>query len=100
MPMTRRFDGPATHDGLRVCAEMCSDCVFRPGNLMHLRPGRLAGMVRDSLAADSCIPCHQTLDGERAVCRGFWDRHMNDTLMCRLGQVLGVIDVSPGEGKA
>lgn len=88
-------DGPATREGLRVCTEMCPDCVFRPGNLMHLRSGRLAGMVQAALDQDSCIPCHRTLDGQRAVCRGFWDRHRHDTIMCRLGAVLGVIDVSP-----
>jgi hypothetical protein len=95
VPPVTAPDGPLTPDGLRVCAEMCSDCVFRPNNLMHLRAGRLAQMVRDSLKQDSFIPCHQTLDGERAVCRGFWDRHKNDTLGCRLGQILGVIETRP-----
>ena len=88
------FDGPATHDGLRVCATMCATCVFRPGNLMYLRAGRLRDMVDGALANDSCIPCHKTLDGERAVCRGFWERHRYDTLMCRLGGALGVIEVA------
>ena len=90
-------DGPLTKDGLRVCAEMCSTCVFRPGNLMSLRAGRLRGMIEGSIADDSCIPCHKTLDGERAVCRGFWDRYKEDTLMCRLGTFFSVIEVNPTE---
>jgi hypothetical protein len=85
-----RPDGPLTPEGLWICSEMCSTCVFRPGNLMQLQPGRLRGMVNDSLANDSGIPCHKTLDGRRALCRGFWDRHQRDTLMCRLGAVYGV----------
>jgi hypothetical protein len=89
------MNGPLTPDGLRVCAEMCSTCVFRPGNLMSLRPGRLRGMVDESLRQDSFIPCHKTLDGERAVCRGFWERHRRDTLGCRLAAVAGVIEVMP-----
>lgn len=88
------MSGPLTREGLRVCAEMCSDCVFRPGNLMRLRPGRLAQMVRDSVAADSFIPCHQTLGGDEAVCRGFYDRHQYETLGCRLGAIFGVIEVT------
>lgn len=88
-------DGPLTAAGLRVCREMCSTCVFRGGNLMNLRMGRLAGMVRESLENDSFIPCHKTLDGERAVCRGFWDRHKERTLGCRFGAIIGVVEVDP-----
>lgn len=87
--------GPLTPEGLRVCAEMCSTCVFRPGNLMELRPGRLRGMVTESLANDSFIPCHKTLEGDHAVCRGFYDRHAADTLGCRFALLIGVIDVHP-----
>jgi hypothetical protein len=76
-------NGPFTREGLRVCRAECATCVFRPGNLMRLRPGRLRGMVRDSLASDSFIVCHKTLDGDRAVCRGFYERHARDTLALR-----------------
>jgi len=95
-------DGPLTPDGLRVCEQMCSSCVFRPGNLMSLMPGRLRGMIDGALAQDSCIPCHKTLDGERAVCRGFWDRHKAHTLMCRLGseRVFGTIYINPDKEEA
>lgn len=62
---------------------------------MQLRPGRVRQMIDDSLAADSFIPCHKTLDGERAVCRGFYDRHRRNTLGCRLGAIIGVIEVEP-----
>lgn len=89
--------GPLTPEGLRVCAEMCSTCVFRPGNLMELRRGRVKGMVREAVAADSFIPCHKTLDGDHAVCRGFYDAHGHLTLGCRFGAVVGVIDVHPDE---
>jgi hypothetical protein len=90
--------GPLTPHGLRVCAEPCTTCVFRPGNLMHLNPGRLRGMIDASLAADSFITCHQTLTretAEQAVCRGFYDRHRGDTLACRLGQLFGLVEVTP-----
>lgn len=90
-------DGPLTPAGLRVCREECSTCVFRPGNLMSLQPGRLRGMIRDSLRNDSFIPCHKTLDGERAVCRGFYDRHSHASLGCRLGAFVGIIEHEPEE---
>lgn len=67
---------------------------------MQLHPGRLRGMVADSLAADSFIACHKTLESkraERAVCRGFYDRHRTDTLGCRLGSLVGVIEINPDE---
>lgn len=88
-------DGPLSGTGLRVCAHECSTCVFRPGNLMQLQPGRLAGMVRESLQADAAIVCHKTLDGRRAVCRGFYNRHRAATLMCRFGDVVGLEEIDP-----
>lgn len=87
------MNGPLTDDGLRVCADLCPTCIFRPGNLMHLRPGRVRSMVDQATAADAAIVCHDTLDGPQAVCRGFFDRHAADTLLCRLGAVFGIVDV-------
>ena len=37
----------ADERGVRLCARRCDTCVFRPGNLIHLAPGRLRGMVED-----------------------------------------------------
>lgn len=71
---------------VHVLTEMCPTCVFRPGNLMDLDPGRLAGMVREAVEAQSCIPCHTTLpyhpkgSNRQAVCRGFFDRHATQPL--------------------
>ena len=43
---------------------------------MHLDPGRLEGMVRESEKAGSAIICHDTLGTKlQAVCRGFFDKH-------------------------
>jgi hypothetical protein len=78
---------------VHIMAEMCSTCVFRPGNLMDLEPGRVAGMVRDAKASDSTIVCHSTLylsgKPQHAGCRGFFDRHATTPLQIaeRLGMV-------------
>lgn len=88
--------GNAYRNGrVHVCREMCSTCVFRPGNLMRLRAGRLREMVEDSVAAESAIICHKTLeewpegDGGNAVCRGFFDRYPTQPLQVadRLGMI-------------
>lgn len=66
----------AYRDGfVHVQREECSTCIFRPGNLMELRAGRVRSMVDDARAADAAIVCHKTLDGDRAICRGFFDRY-------------------------
>lgn len=73
---------------VRIMDEMCSTCVFRPGNLMHLQPGRLAGMIADATRDESTIVCHSTLDlPKQAACRGFVDRHATTPLQIaiRLG---------------
>lgn len=88
----RRHD--AYRDGkIHVCDTMCDTCVFRPGNLMRLEPGRLAGMVRDATRADSAIICHSTLyqhEVRNAVCRGFYDRYRTQPL--QLAERLGLVE--------
>lgn len=74
----------AYRDGkIHICGQLCATCVFRPGNLMHLQPGRLAAIVADANANESAIICHSTLyrDGfDNAVCRGFYDRYPTQPL--------------------
>lgn len=84
------FRGGKVH----VCARECETCIFRPGNLMYLEPGRLRGMVDQAKRNDSAIICHKTLDGDNAVCRGFYDRF--PTLPLQLAERLGfVAEVEP-----
>ncbi len=82
---------PPYYNGkVHVRATMCETCIFRPGNLMQLHPGRVAGMVRDARAKDSCIPCHGTTyeqAPQEAVCRGFYDKH--PTIPLRLARSNG-----------
>lgn len=84
-----------THDVFRdgkvhVCAQMCETCVFRPGNLMHLKPGRLNEMITEAGQNESTIVCHSTLEGPNAACRGFFDRHKTQTL--QIAERLGLIE--------
>lgn len=86
--MNRPFRNSRVH----VLRDQCSTCIFRPGNLMHLQPGRIADMVREAVAADSAIICHQTLDTiseEAAVCKGFFYQHATQPLQVaeRLGYI-------------
>jgi hypothetical protein len=48
---------------VHVQAQMCSTCIFRPGNLMDLNAGRVRSMVDEAREHDSAIVCHQTLTG-------------------------------------
>jgi len=75
--MPRERHNLISEDGkVRVQAEKCATCIFRSGNLMHLRPGRVSEMVAEVKEMDGCIPCHETLEGdEQAVCRGQFDKH-------------------------
>jgi hypothetical protein len=80
----------AYRDGrVHVCAELCSTCVFRPGNRMQLRSGRVRQMVDEAREHDSAIICHKTLDGDNAVCRGFFERWPTTPL--QLAERLGLI---------
>lgn len=82
------FRGGEVH----VKREMCGTCIFRPGNLMQLKPGRVKDMVQEALAEDTAIVCHDTLQtNANGVCRGFWDRHRCDSWRLRFAQMLGIV---------
>jgi hypothetical protein len=81
---------------VHVCARMCATCIFRPGNLMHLERGRVRQMVDDAKRDESCIPCHKTLEGDNACCRGFYDKHPTQPL--QIAERLGLVnEVEPPE---
>ena len=90
--MPRRKSKPYRNGRVHVLSEKCSTCIFRPGNLMHLEPGRVKGMVDASLRNDTAIVCHDTLNGAQAVCRGFFDLHWRDTLPLRAAVALKVLE--------
>lgn len=75
---------------VHVKGKMCSTCIFRTGNLMSLVPGRVEQMVAKAERDASAIICHDTLGGDNAVCRGFFDRHKTAPL--QVAERLGVIE--------
>jgi hypothetical protein len=82
-------------DGPRLLAEKCSTCIFRSGNPMRLREGRVRGMVSDALRGGGFITCHKTLpygdypDCGPAICRGFYDAHGHRSNILRIYDRLG-----------
>lgn len=91
---------------VRVLSRRCSTCVFRPGNLMHLRPGKLEALVEHHIASGSLLTCHQTLpygdhpDFRPAVCAGFWAGHSRSTTAGRIARgLIGIIRITPPAGE-
>jgi hypothetical protein len=84
----------------RLLAGMCATCIFRPGNPMHLNPGRLRDLVDQARAGDGFIVCHSTLAGmappgvKPAVCRGFADRYGTQALQI-MGRLFGFDEIEP-----
>lgn len=92
-------------EGMRVLAEQCPTCIFRPGNLMQLRPGRLRDMIDTCERKQGFVICHELLErrgGHKvagkgatgAVCRGYYDRY--DTQWLQVARRLGIVlEVTP-----
>jgi len=90
--------------GLQVLKEQCPTCIFRPGNQMALKRGRVASMVRECVATQSYIPCHETMtvkpgyededepEMDGPVCRGFYDAHGEVSQMVRIAGRLGALE--------
>lgn len=86
--VNRIFDGKKVH----VRRAMCDTCIFRPGNLMHLEPGRVDEMVA-GCGDEGAIPCHHHLykgEEHEPVCAGFMKKHKN--MILRLAELMGVIE--------
>lgn len=89
----------------RLLTDKCSTCIFRPGNPMHLSPGRVKSMVREAIQNGSQgIICHQTLsygdnpDFGGALCRGFYDSYGPQNNFIRIMERLGgFTEVTPPE---
>ncbi|MFJ6380179.1 hypothetical protein ACIQI7_09280 [Kitasatospora sp. NPDC092039] len=97
---------PATGE-VRVVARLCDTCIYRPGNLMHLAPGRVRQLAAEALAADGHIVCHSTLPAlappgtKGAICRGFANAHGNAIFALRVGAAFGrIVEVPPPHKQA
>lgn len=67
MPKKRNFN--AARDGtVHVCAKMCKTCIYRPGSPAFNTP-----IKREAVRDGTAVICHDTLDGDNAVCRGFFE---------------------------
>ena len=88
---------------VRVLAEKCSTCIFRPGNLMDLRDGALQEIIQSNLKAGALLTCHQTLPEMKfrygldpAACHGFWEGYGRRTTAGRLALAyLGILYIEP-----
>ena len=104
--VTRRDAGsirdPETNK-IRVMSAQCLTCVFRPGNPMKLRPGRLKDIIDSNRDGESLLTCHQTLpygghpELDPAACHGFFERYGRELITGRLALMLGLIRVDPPE---
>ncbi len=87
---------------VRVLADLCTTCIYRPGNLMHLAPGRVRQLAAEALATNGHIVCHSTLPAlappgtKGAICRGFANAHGNAIFALRIGAAFGrIVEVPP-----
>lgn len=75
---------------VHVLSEQCPTCIFRAGNLMRLRPGRVRQMVDEAKRLDTCIVCHMTTSNRKpAVCFGFFE--LRATTPLQIADRLGFI---------
>ena len=76
---------------VHVMAKKCSTCIYRPGNLMRLEPGRKDNMEAEAVAMGGVIPCHKTLGGDNAICRGFWDTQKDNVFPLSIAERMGIM---------
>lgn len=104
----------ATRDGVEpyrdgkvhIMSEKCSTCVFRPGDPMNLRPGRLKELTDHVQETGVPFSCHQTLPyaskvhtehyGGAALCHGAVESYGDQSIPMRMARALdAVVEVEP-----
>lgn len=85
---------------VRVCEDLCTTCIFRPGNLMRLEPGRVQGMVQNAIANEGHIVCHSTIGTDApAICAGFARHPVGSArslaLRCARAGLLTTVSIKP-----
>lgn len=96
------YPQPFRDGKVHVMSEKCSTCVFRPGNLMRLRPGRLQEMTDH--VQDTGVPfsCHQTLayasiehqehyEGN-ALCAGAVEQYGPESNIIRMARLMEIVE--------
>jgi hypothetical protein len=83
---------PAT--GLpRLLSRKCATCIYRPGNPMHLQPGRRDQMQATAVERGSWIVCHSTLPAagqpDAGICRGYYDVTRTEVFAFALARWMG-----------
>ena len=98
---------------MNVLKEQCATCIFRPGNPIHLQPGRVKEMVDACVKHDVHIPCHEhmtvfddweddeivhRINPQDPICRGFYDRYPGVGQLVRVTGRLGALYVVDPDG--
>ena len=78
-------------DRVHVMAIKCSTCIYRPGNLMQLNPGRKDSMEAEAVEGGGVIPCHKTLGGGESICRGYFDTQKHNVGLLSVAERIGII---------
>jgi Family of unknown function (DUF6283) len=82
----------------RLMQDLCSTCILRPGDLMHLGPEGLRRFLAQARDRESFVICHQTLPGMSeppmppAICRGFFNHY--DTAALRIAATRGFDEIT------
>lgn len=81
---------------IRLRAAKCPTCIFRPGNPMDLRDGRLASLIASVRASRSQIVCHDTLppNGPGSICRGYADAYGGDCNALAIAEQFGCLKLT------
>jgi hypothetical protein len=103
-PYSEREAREAPQTGLpKVFDEQCSSCIFRPGNPMRLREGRLREVVEANLREGAALICHQTTYEQRpelgeVVCAGWFTRYGSRTNVIQIMARLAALRGEDGDG--
>ncbi len=83
-------------DGARLLKRPCDTCVTFPDDRMFLGAERREAFIAEACKTKSYVICHETRDGDEAICRGFWNLHRSQSPFLSLMERCGLVaEVDP-----
>lgn len=85
MPKNDAFDPKV---GLKVCSRVCDECLYSKHKVVGDKTKR--AVLEECRRRDRYFICHKfTLNGEAAICRGFFNMEPNQA--CQVADRLGLV---------
>jgi hypothetical protein len=76
---------------LKIMSQPCNQCLFTKNRIVSQK--RTNQIIKDCIREDGHFECHKgTINGDKIVCRSFWNLYSRDVLSLRLALMFNMFE--------